>query len=36
MSTNRTLKVMDYAIILGLFMVGMMVHQKYVAPKIKA
>jgi len=30
-----TLKPIDFAIILGLFMVGAMVHQKFVAPKIK-
>jgi|LauGreDrversion4_2_1035121.scaffolds.fasta_scaffold03775_16 hypothetical protein len=30
-----TLKAVDFAIILGLFMVGAMVHQKFVAPKIK-
>jgi len=36
MSTTRTLKVMDYVIIGGIFMVGMMIHQRYVAPKIKS
>jgi hypothetical protein len=30
-----TLNYMDFAIILGLFMVGAAVHQKVVAPKLK-
>jgi mannose/fructose/N-acetylgalactosamine-specific phosphotransferase system component IID len=30
-----TLNYIDFAIILGLFMVGAIVHQKVVAPKLK-